>query len=726
MLPASFCQMERIPFGLLLLLTCLSASAEVYYVNSGSGNDANSGELPATAWKTLTTSVSKLSAGDVLNCTGSWSISSQFTCSTANITLQGGGAATLDIRPVSSSGTLIFNGSGTVLRGFIILSSAAPTSPVQALLTFRGNNSTMADCTIRDFAAQSVDDEIIVLLTANSCTFSNLFFCNIKDRDVFRAWGVYNKWTSCVFSNCTNPSVGQGGDPHADIFQTWWTGAAVWSNVIERCYFVNSSQATFQLKGTPDNINCNPGREGYWTIRNCIFKDCRTWPVISTDQFRFYNNLLYNCGQGNYPLFLLSDPCNTGGRYYNNVLINTYSETGSSPSCGYNAFSVAAASWGGVGDFVTTEAACKFVNPAAGNFRLQAGSSLIGKGINLSGDSSMTSIDADGTARPSSGAWDIGPFQYRAGSATNQPPIVNAGVDANLFLPTNTVTLSGSATDPEGNALTLSWSCVAGPGVVFFASPTSAVTSATFPTNLGTYVMRLSASDGTNSAAAEVRVTMNPATPPVVASIEAEGGSISSPFTVVGGAIFHSVEGDPSTGGRAVYQFTVPANGSYAISATVNAPDASADSFYVNIDGEPADPYMIWDVLPLTSGFETRWISWRGNGTSAANDFSPKVFTLSAGQHSLIIIGREANAALDRLEVRAMGVAPCPPSNPLLLNGILSWNAAIGVAYRVDYKTNLSQANWEVRGIVTATNTTARFSDIPVLWPRCFFRVVSL
>jgi hypothetical protein len=95
----------------------------------------------------------------------------------------------------------------------------------------------------------------------------------------------------------------------------------------------------------------------------------------------------------------------------------------------------------------------------------------------------------------------------------------------------------------------------------------------------------------------------------------------------------------------------------------VNAPNASSDSFFVNVDAEPTDPYMIWDVAPAASGFALRWVSWRGNGTVQTNEFTPKVFTLSAGQHSLVIVGREANAALDRIDVRGVGVVTRPPNN---------------------------------------------------------------
>lgn len=646
--------------AILLLGACLSASAKTSYVDSVSGNDANTGDAPATAWKSLTTAIGKLSAGDVLNCSGSWTITSIYSCATPNITLQGGGVSTLVIRPSTASGTLVFTGSGVTFKGFDIQAPYSPTGEAHALIAFNGNNSRLSDCKIHDFAPITVYDAVIFVVNANSCLVSNMFFYNMPDRDMFRVWGINNRWTSCTFSNCTNPNGNNG--PHADLFQTWWTGAAIWSNVVERCYFVNSDQATFQLKGTPDNVTCHPGEEGYWTIRNNVFNNCRSWPVISTDNFRFYNNLLYDTGTGNGPTFLIADPCNYRGRYYNNVFIRCTAQTGSSPSYGYNAFTSSGLSWGGTGDFVTTEAACKFVNAAGGNFRLQAGSSLLGKGLNMSGDASMTSVDADGNLRPTTAAWDLGPYQYGA-SGGNQPPFVSAGTAVNLYLPTNSVTLNGSATDPEGATLVLSWSRVSGPAAMAFGSPAAAVTTATFPTNIGTYVLRLTASDGTNSVSADVQVTVNAPIPPAAASFEAESGTISAPFAIAGGAISQPVDTDLVTGGRAVYQFTVANSGSYTISAVVNAPNTSADSFFVNVDAEPADPYTVWDVAPLTSGFESRLVSWRGNGTVQANEFSPRVFTLSAGPHTLIVIGREPNALLDRFEVRAVSIAPGAPAN---------------------------------------------------------------
>jgi hypothetical protein len=87
---------------------------------------------------------------------------------------------------------------------------------------------------------------------------------------------------------------------------------------------------------------------------------------------------------------------------------------------------------------------------------------------------------------------------------TNQPPIVSAGPDraATLNGGQATLAIDGSASDdglPAGSSLTVAWSPVSGPAPVTFSSPSSPDTNATF-TAAGTYVLRLSGSDGTLTA----------------------------------------------------------------------------------------------------------------------------------------------------------------------------------------------------------------------------------
>src|SRR5579864_2330143 len=96
----------------------------------------------------------------------------------------------------------------------------------------------------------------------------------------------------------------------------------------------------------------------------------------------------------------------------------------------------------------------------------------------------------------------------------NQPPAVSAGANQTITLPTNTVTLNGSASGGNG-PLTLTWSEVSGPATVTFTNPNAAVTQAAF-TTAGTYVLQLSATDGTNTTNATTQVTVKPPLTPTV------------------------------------------------------------------------------------------------------------------------------------------------------------------------------------------------------------------
>ena len=94
--------------------------------------------------------------------------------------------------------------------------------------------------------------------------------------------------------------------------------------------------------------------------------------------------------------------------------------------------------------------------------------------------------------------------------APNQAPVVSAGPDQVVTLAASAL-LSGSAIDdglPSGT-LSVQWSKVSGPGVVTFGNSAALSTTAGFSTN-GTYVLRLTASDGALSAGDEISVVVEP------------------------------------------------------------------------------------------------------------------------------------------------------------------------------------------------------------------------
>ncbi len=93
----------------------------------------------------------------------------------------------------------------------------------------------------------------------------------------------------------------------------------------------------------------------------------------------------------------------------------------------------------------------------------------------------------------------------------NQAPVVNAGADQSITLPSN-ATLNGTVTDdgwPRGSSVSIIWSKISGAGTVNFTNPSSATTTASF-SEAGTYVLRLTANDSQLSASDDVSVIVIP------------------------------------------------------------------------------------------------------------------------------------------------------------------------------------------------------------------------
>lgn len=66
------------------------------------------------------------------------------------------------------------------------------------------------------------------------------------------------------------------------------------------------------------------------------------------------------------------------------------------------------------------------------------------------------------------------------GVAGNLPPTANAGPNQTITLPTSTVTLAGSGTDPDaGTVVAYLWTQISGPTAGTITNPTSAGTTVT-------------------------------------------------------------------------------------------------------------------------------------------------------------------------------------------------------------------------------------------------------
>ena len=97
-------------------------------------------------------------------------------------------------------------------------------------------------------------------------------------------------------------------------------------------------------------------------------------------------------------------------------------------------------------------------------------------------------------------------------TGVNQAPLVSAGPNQTVSLPGAAV-LNGSVSDDglPGSALTTTWSVQSGPAAVTFDDPTQAITAANFSVT-GTYVLKLTASDGTLTSNSTTNVSVNPVT----------------------------------------------------------------------------------------------------------------------------------------------------------------------------------------------------------------------
>ncbi len=179
--------------------------------------------------------------------------------------------------------------------------------------------------------------------------------------------------------------------------------------------------------------------------------------------------------------------------------------------------------------------------------------------LQLTANNSLTSVSATTT--------------ITVNPAANQPPVVSAGPNQTITLPTNSVTLTGTATD-NGVPLTLAWSVVSGPGAVTFSSPNSLVTQATFSSTVGTYVLQLSASNPQYTSTAQVTITVNGATiqPPVVSAGPSQTITLPANTAILNGSA--SDNGAPMTivwseiSGPTVVTFSSPATAVTQVSFT--------------------------------------------------------------------------------------------------------------------------------------------------------------
>lgn len=151
--------------------------------------------------------------------------------------------------------------------------------------------------------------------------------------------------------------------------------------------------------------------------------------------------------------------------------------------------------------YIPLLADAKFVNPSVDDYRLLPGSPAVNVGRDVT--SFGVTFDFDNLARPAGALWDVGAFELSG----NQKPVVTVGANQTITLPTNTTSITGSATDADGTISTYLWTKQSGPAATLTNQSTTTVTLADLVA--GVYIFRLTATDnGGETGFKDVTITV--------------------------------------------------------------------------------------------------------------------------------------------------------------------------------------------------------------------------
>ncbi len=240
----------------------------------------------------------------------------------------------------------------------------------------------------------------------------------------------------------------------------------------------------------------------------------------------------------------------------------------------------------------------------------------------------------------------------------NDPPAIN--VINNLTLTSNagpqTVPLTGisAGTGDEGQTLTLTarssnTSLIPHPALSY-ASPNSTgnlvITPA--PNSSGTASITVTVHDGQsqdNTATITFNVVVGSTSISTI-YMEAEHGDLTAPMSIApdveaSGGQF--VRTPTAEGGTLSLTFNVNQPGNYVVWCRVLSPNVDRDSFYASMDGGIADTYF--------TGSNSWSSAWQWSQLNGINFGNPRIFTLSEGNHTLLLRGRESNTYLDALYI---------------------------------------------------------------------------
>ena len=323
--------------------------------------------------------------------------------------------------------------------------------------------------------------------------------CKIYNNKVLnaKADGIQVSCVTSGFEMYNNEIINYGVAPFAayqnsGIMIGGLTGGVIYNNLVKN--------------GPGNGINISGGSGSNLVYNNVvvdagdmgIFVDELPGIVNNQGGYKFINNTIINAGIDGIRFNTELTPNNQAK---NNIIIN--------PGSGVYIRKQANVSVAEITNFFNTSiSSVNFTNSSTGDYSLQSSSLAKNAGTNVSSLGIIS--DKTGNPRPSGSSYDIGAYEFQEGTTVNITPIVLAGIDQSITLPTNSITLNGSAIDSDGTISTYLWTKQSGGNASL--NNTSSANLSVLNLVAGIYIFRLTATDNAGASSFdELTLTVNSA-----------------------------------------------------------------------------------------------------------------------------------------------------------------------------------------------------------------------
>jgi pimeloyl-ACP methyl ester carboxylesterase len=225
---------------------------------------------------------------------------------------------------------------------------------------------------------------------------------------------------------------------------------------------------------------------------------------------------------------------------------------------------------------------------------------------------------------------------------SDMPPVANAGPDKTIALPTTAVTLSGSATDPDGTVIDYSWVKVSGGNGTL--SKTRTPNLQAYGLEAGSYVFRLTVTDNYGKWHAD-DVTVKVSTTGTVNASPIANAGADKTLTLPTNSITLSGTGSDTDGSITAYKWTKVSGGA----ATLGSTTSSSLALSGLVAGSYVFRLTVTDDKSATASDDvTVQVSATGttNASPVANAGANKTLTLPTNSITLIGTGSDTDGKI--------------------------------------------------------------------------------